>query len=108
MGAFPVVAADIQGFLGVSPATPADEAAQVNAAAAASAWVADRVLGVDVMPTEVKDYVRQGTIMLAARWYVRRSSVTGITAFGELGVGYVVRHDPDIATQLGLNMPGVV
>lgn len=45
--------------------------------------------------------VKLGTAMLAARWYSRRSSLTGTTGgYGEFGTGTILRYDPDIARML--------
>lgn len=45
--------------------------------------------------------VKLGTAMLAARWYARRSSLTGTTGgYGEFGTGQILRYDPDIARML--------
>lgn len=45
--------------------------------------------------------IRQGTAMLAARWFTRRNSLTGTTGgYGEFGTGTILRYDPDIARLL--------
>src|SRR5688572_6612680 len=42
----------------------------------------------------------QGSVMLAARLFVRRNSADGVAAFGDSGPAYVSRNDPDVALLL--------
>lgn len=111
MGDFPITGTHVQAHLGVG-AGAGHEAGRDAAAAAASCWVADKVLGLDpedpaAWPTAVNAALHLGTVMLAARWYGRRSSTNGVASFQEFGVAYVSRTDPDVANLLGLNAPGV-
>lgn len=109
---WPIQTTDVTGYLGVSPAGPADQLALDRATAAAVSWVARNVEGVPSSAPAEGDPgpgpdIEFGTVMLAARWYARRTSTQGIASFGEFGPAYVTRTDPDIATLLGLNRPGV-
>lgn len=47
-------------------------------------------------------HIVQGATMLAGRLYKRSGSPAGVEAFGEGGVAYVQRNDPDVAMLLGL------
>lgn len=42
----------------------------------------------------------EGATMLAARLFERRNSPNGVAAFGDGGVAYVQRNDPDVAQLL--------
>lgn len=42
----------------------------------------------------------EGATMLAARLFERRNSPNGVAAFGDGGVAYVQRNDPDVALLL--------
>lgn len=44
-----------------------------------------------------------GTLMLAARWYHRRNSPTGVVSFGDFGVAQLRNSDPDIARLLRID-----
>lgn len=44
--------------------------------------------------------VVEGATMLAARLFERRNSPNGVAAFGDGGVAYVQRNDPDVAQLL--------
>lgn len=42
-----------------------------------------------------------GAVMLAARWYQRRSSVLGtVTGYSDFGTATIMRYDPDVARLL--------
>lgn len=47
-------------------------------------------------------HVVLGATLLASRLFKRSNSPLGVEAFGEGGVAYVQRNDPDIAMMLGL------
>ena len=47
-------------------------------------------------------HVVLGATLLCARLFKRSGSPAGVEAFGEGGVAYVQRNDPDIAMMLGL------
>lgn len=108
---WPITDQDVIGYLGVAPAGEADQAAMGRAAAAAVAWVTSAGVAPPAPalgdPAVSAPEVELGTIMLAARWYARRTSTQGIASFGDLGVSYVIRHDPDVAQLLGLGRPMV-
>jgi hypothetical protein len=70
---------------------------------AAMSWVMDRRKDVDyhgnwTVPWEV----RLGTLRLAARWFIRSNSPTGLVQMGELGAGQIPAVDNDIYLQLGI------
>lgn len=105
---WPITQADVEGYLGVPPAGAPDQLAMTRAADAVSAWCQRHgLVAVDPVPSEVDGDVGLGAIMLAARWYGRRSSVNGIAGFGDVGVAYVMRNDPDVAALLGIGKPSV-
>jgi hypothetical protein len=47
--------------------------------------------------------VRQGAVQLAARWFRRRLSPSGIDAITDAGAVYVARSDPEISQLLHLD-----
>ena len=47
--------------------------------------------------------VRLAAMMLTARLYRRRNSLTGIETIADLGTSYVARYDPDIARMLRID-----
>ena len=84
-------------------ATTRDDASLLRDLEAAMDWVEDHrpdlsYLGAHTVPR----YVRLGTLRLAARWFVRRSSPTGMLDLGEGGAARVPYVDPDIYNQLGI------
>ena len=44
-----------------------------------------------------------GALMLAARWFQRRNTASGVESVTEAGGVYIARHDPDIARLLRLD-----
>ena len=95
----------VAGYSGIKPADTFDEEAIANATAAAAVFVqrvcvarfpkdVDGIPDFTVRPDEA---TYQGALVVAARWYGRRTSQNGIAAFTELGGStYVPRYDPDI------------
>jgi hypothetical protein len=109
---WPLQTSDVTGYLGVEPASAADQLALDRATAAVVGWVTANVEGLPVPatpgdPVDVGPAIELGAVMLAARWYARRTSSQGIASFGDMGPAYVMRQDPDIATLLGLGKPMV-
>jgi len=109
---WPIQTSDVTAYLGVTPAGSADQVALDRATAAVVAWVARNVEGLPQPatpgdPVDVGADIELGAVMLAARWYARRTSSQGIASFGELGPAYVTRTDPDVAQLLRLNTPAV-
>lgn len=104
---WPITQPDVEGYLGTPPAGTADALAMTRAAEAVTAWCERHGLVEDPAPTEVSADVHLGAVMLAGRWYGRRTSVNGIAGFGDVGVAYVIRQDPDVASLLGLGRPGI-
>jgi hypothetical protein len=107
MGAWPITAADVSAWPGITP-TATEQGALDSATAGVVALVERVVLGSpDPVPAEVTDDIRQGAIMLAARIYGRRGTALGVVGTAELGTTYVMRNDPDIGMLLRLNRPMV-
>lgn len=102
---WPITRDDVEGHLGVAPASPLDGAHLDRVTAAVVAFV-EREVVADELPGYGVE-VELGAVMLAARWYKRRGSELGIVSYGELGAGYVQRTDPDVAQLLGLGKPRV-
>lgn len=70
---------------------------------AAMVWVQDHRPDIDFHgPWTVPTYIQLGTIRLAARWFVRRSSPSGFMNLGDLGSATVPNVDFDIYMQLGI------
>lgn len=74
---------------------------------AAAAWVERRRrdLFVAAVFTPTAD-VELGALLLAHRLYARKGSPQGLASFGELGVGAVLRLDPDIERLVGVGRHG--
>lgn len=109
---WPIQTSDVTAYLGVTPAGDADQVALDRATAAVVRWVARNVDGIPLPiiegdPVDAGEDIELGAVMLAARWYARRSSSQGIASFGEFGPAYVQRTDPDVASLLGLSKPSV-
>lgn len=109
---WPILTTDVTGYLGVPPASAADQVALDRATSAVVRFCTrnDVAPPAHVEPAVEPDGCEYadtelGAVMLAARWYARRSSSQGIASFGDFGPAYVQRHDPDIAILLGLNRP---
>lgn len=102
--AWPITRADVEGHLGVSPASDRDVIHLDRVTAAVVSWV-ERNVVVDDLGHGAEHEL--GAILLAARLYARRGSPLGVAAFAELGAAYVSRHDPDVERLLGLGKPKV-
>jgi hypothetical protein len=101
---WPITRDDVVAQLGAAP-RDADLAAVDRAVAAAVAWVEAHVLtAADDGSYSAGPDVELGAVMLAARWYQRRSTPGGYQSFAELGPAYVMRSDPDVALLLGLGI----
>lgn len=108
MSNWPIQRGDVEGFLGVAPAGDLDIANMTAVAEAASAWVLAHVPAAVVAEGERPNAaIVLGTVMLAARWYGRRSSPGGVATFSEFGPAYIKARDPDVGQLLGLGQPGV-
>lgn len=95
--------ADVLDHVGVDPAD-APNAAKVERARAAAAAFVERVRpdlpwveGFDPGPD-----IREGAILVAARWHARRSSPAGLASYGEFGPADVPRLDVDVERLLGI------
>lgn len=53
-------------------------------------------------PDNWSERVHHGAVMLAAHLWRRRGTPGGVAAFGEDGMAYVQKHDPQVAMLLGL------
>lgn len=104
--------------LGLDGARAVDVDAMAAAVEAANAAVAG-VLRTDLPSPAVGEpwdtivwpsQVDHGAVVLAARLYGRRSSVQGIATFGDAGVSFLARMDPDVRLLLGLGeyQPSVI
>lgn len=70
---------------------------------AAMVWVQDHRPDLDYHGSwTVPEYVRLGTLRLAARWFVRRVSPDGTVNVGQFGTATIMAIDPDIYAQLGI------
>lgn len=94
----------------IGGSSPADAELRQMAydAAVAFAESLDHVRAVlDAEPPGVPDGgVRWGTVLLAARYVMRRHTLSGI-ASTEGGMAYVAKSDPDVARALRLGRPRV-
>lgn len=80
-----------------------DDAALQRCLYAAMAWVMEHRTDIDYHGEwSVPWHIQLGTLRLAARWFVRRSSPNGMIQLGEMGAGVVPAVDPDIYLQLGI------
>lgn len=83
--------------------TDRDDEALQRCLSAAMMWVQRHRPDLDFLgPWTVPADVQLGTLRLAARWFVRRVSPDGMLNLGDMGVGQVMRSDPDIYLQLGI------
>lgn len=96
----PVTVDAVKTHLGLQPASTVDAAAMQQAVDAVNA-AAVRILGVDAAGPWTAD-VDEGGVLLAARVYGRRGSVSGVAGFADLGVAYIARFDPDVAWLWGI------
>lgn len=78
-----------------SVATTNDDLLQ-RALDAATSWVTDRVMTVELASDEVQEAI----VLLASRWYKRRQSPEGVAGWGDLGVIRILAKDPDIEALL--------
>lgn len=104
-------AADVEDWLGVAPATQADEDYLASCVDAANQWAYDRRQAAgyhkdlaNVVPT---DSVRLGTVMYAASQYRERASVDSFSSFQDLGTTAPVGSIGSILRLLGCNKPQV-
>jgi hypothetical protein len=89
--------------LGCVSVSARDESALEWSLYAAMQWVMDRRTDIDYHGNWTVPWdIRLGTVRLAARWFIRRNSPSGLIQMGELGAGQVPAVDPDIYLQLGI------
>jgi hypothetical protein len=100
-----VTVAQVETYLGLAPGQDPDVLAQAtdsaNAYVARLPWLQ---AGDPPALVDTPDVV-DGTIKLAARLYRRRNTPSGIEAFGDAGLAYVARQDPEVAMLLRLRTP---
>jgi hypothetical protein len=103
----PTDVARLQVHLGLTGARDVDNEAMGNACDAANDWVS--TLRTDLDPW-VKDddsvvwpaRVDEAATLLAAYYYGRRASVTGVASFADAGVAALPQTDPSVASLLEL------
>jgi hypothetical protein len=103
----PVTVTQVETYLGLVPGQ--DTAVVTQATDSANAYVARLPwlqAGDPPAVVETPDVV-DGTIKLAARLYRRRNTPGGVEAFGDAGLAYVSRADPEVSTLLRLRTPRV-
>lgn len=96
--------ADVLDHVGVAADDEAGAAKVERARAAAAAFV-ERVRPDLAWGTEDFDPgadIREGAILLTARWHARRSSPAGLASYGEFGPADVPRLDVDVERLLGI------
>ena len=94
-----ITAADVAEFLG---GIDLDSAALSAAVSAAQAWVNANTDDYNA-PAEAR---KLGTILLAAKWYKRRATASGMQSY-DGDFTFVPRYDADVERLLGLNKPRV-
>lgn len=97
-------------WLGLKAWTPGTDAILTAVVASTNAYVAGlpavAALPAPVPPATATDWPADlllGTTMLAARYYRRRNSASGVEAITESGAQYVSRWDSDIARLLRID-----
>jgi len=101
----PITPGDVGDWMRLTPEDVADDLEILQAICDASMGWASRLPYVAGLGTEV-DWppdVRQGVVQLAARWYRRRLTPSGIDAITDAGAVYVARSDPEISQLLHLD-----
>jgi hypothetical protein len=100
----PITPADVKAWLKIDAGDTADDAILQAICDAVMAWVSalPYVAGLDPELDWPPD-VRQGAVQLAARWFRRRLSPSGIDAITDAGAVYVARADPEISQLLHLD-----
>lgn len=100
----PITPADVKAWLKIDADDTDDDAILTGICEAVMWWVAalPYVAGLDPEMDWPPD-VHQGAVQLAARWYRRRLSPSGIDAITDAGAVYVARSDPEISQLLHLD-----
>ena len=98
----PITPADVKAWLKITDTD--DDAILESICDAVMVWVSalPYVASLDTEFDWPAD-VRQGAVQLAARWYRRRLSPSGIDAITDAGAVYVARSDPEISQLLHLD-----
>jgi hypothetical protein len=100
----PITPADVKAWLKIDPDDTDDDAILSDICVAVMVWVADLPYVAEQDPEyDWPATVHQGAIQLAARWYRRRLSPSGIDAITDAGAVYVARSDPEISQLLHLD-----
>jgi len=101
-GVTPITPAEVKAWLKITDDD--DDAILQSICDAVMVWVSalPYVAGLDHEFDWPAD-VRQGAVQLAARWYRRRLSPSGIDAITDAGAVYVARSDPEISQLLHLD-----
>jgi hypothetical protein len=100
----PITPAAVKAWLKIPADDVTDDAILQSICDAVMVWVVQLpyVAGLDPVADWPPD-VRQGAVQLAARWYRRRLSPSGIDAITDAGAVYVARSDPEISQLLHLD-----
>lgn len=103
-GVTPITPADVKAWLKIAADDTADDVILQSICDAVMVWVSalPYVAALDHEFDWPAD-VRQGAVQLAARWYRRRLSPSGIDAVTDAGAVYVARSDPEISQLLHLD-----
>jgi len=103
-GVTPITPVDVKAWLKIPADDTDDDQILQSICDAVMVWVSalPYVAGLDHEFDWPAD-VRQGAVQLAARWYRRRLSPSGIDAITDAGAVYVARSDPEISQLLHLD-----
>lgn len=108
----PTTAELVKAQLSIDPADDVDDDAIDRVVAAANQLVQELRIAApfntDPAPADWAAGARivEGATLLAARLFERRNSPNGVAAFGDGGVAYVQRNDPDVAQLLRIGAYG--
>lgn len=101
-------AADVEGFLGVSPAAPEDIAWLDYAVAAGNDWAWDRRLSAgysDLIESPPSQRAKTGTIMKAAEVYRQRGSFGSYQQYTEMDAVAQIGASTELLRMLGIPRP---
>lgn len=100
----PITPAAVKAWLKIDAADTTDDAILQDICDAVMVWVLALPYVARIDPAlDWPPDVRQGAVQLAARWYRRRLSPSGIDAITDAGAVYVARSDPEISQLLHLD-----
>ena len=100
----PITPAAVKAWLKIDATDTTDDAMLQDICDAVMVWVGALPYVAKLDPLlEWPADVRQGAVQLAARWYRRRLSPSGIDSITDAGAVYVARADPEISQLLHLD-----